>query len=121
MSIIHFIILPLIFILYEVYKLVNMESHWCFVFNKVNNQIFNVGELLYATFIFSLYFTASYWWVGLFITLLSFLSAHKLSEHVIESVFLSDKPIKRYMLIEGLITIFAYSSIILMETLKSVV
>lgn len=119
MPIIHFIILPIIFILYEIYKLANMKSHWNFVFNKANNQVFNVGELLYAAFIFSLYFTPSYWYIGLLITLMSFLSAHELSEHVVESVFVINKPIKRYMFIEGLITIGAYSAIIIMEILKN--
>jgi len=114
----YLIIISIVFLLYELYKVIFMKRYWSFVCSDANNKLFNFGEVLYALFVLSLLFQSKYWYFAVLITLISFVGAHKISEHTVEKKFVSDSGIKRFLITDAVVTIAIFLYIITTQMLK---
>lgn len=108
------LILSIIFAMYELLKLIKMKVYWKLSIGKRGTFIL-ILEGIYMLFLVVLTFT-KYWYVGLTILFLSFLTAYNIAGAVRQKSELTNQ-IKIYVIADGVVSILAFLLLILKEIL----
>jgi len=109
-----YIIFTIIFMFFEVLKLLMMNKYWKINLERQKYPIMIFFENIYMIYLLVLLFTP-YWYVGLIMMLISFVSAIKLMNGVLNKLELT-KEIRIYLFGDGISSILVLSIIILKET-----
>lgn len=109
-------ILSLIFIIYEVFKLIFIKSYWENHLLRKKFSAIKIIEVLYAIFIVSLFFHSGSWLFGLLIVLFTFIVASKISEDVMRKHEISFRN-RVWLIIDGASSIILLGIVIIQEFL----
>ena len=96
--------------LYEVFKLVKLESYWNWNQNRKQYPLLVIVENIYFVYLIALFFFS--WIIGLFILIVSGISAIQLSDGVLNKSPMNKK-IRQALIADGILTIFVMAYIII--------
>jgi hypothetical protein len=112
------LIATMIFVLYELVKLIMFNKFWEFTFESPKNKYIVSMEILYMIYSIYLLFT-EYWYIGLGIWIVSILTSFQIAK-AIKKHMVSDKTSKFCMILDHIISFTLLSFIVVNELILKI-